>query len=69
MTDPSSFEKSLSRRRQELCSREHAQRIADRLFDHKRRPVAVIRTGNPLKPFHVTDENPADGVVEVEVRV
>ena len=69
MTDPTTPDKPLSRRRQELCSREHAERIADRLFDQKRRPVAVIRTGDPLKPFHVTDEDASDGVVEVEVRV
>jgi len=69
MTNPSSPDKPLSRRRQELCSREHAQRIAGRLFDEKRRPVAVIRTGDPLKPFHVTDDDPSDGVVEIEVRV
>ncbi len=68
MTDLILADKPLSARRQDLCSREHAQRVAGRLFDQNRRPVAVIRTGDPLKPFHVTDENPSGGIVEVEVR-
>ena len=68
MTDPILTATPLSTRRQELCSREHAQRVAGRLFDQNRRPVAVIRTGDPLKPFHVTDEDPSGGIVEVEVR-
>lgn len=58
----------ISVRRLELCSRENAHRVANRLFEHKRRPVAVIRTGNPMKPFHVTDEQTYGDHVEVELR-
>lgn len=58
----------LSPRRQELCSRENARRVASRLFDAKRRLVAVIRTGDPMKPFHVTDEVAGGAHIEVELR-
>lgn len=58
----------ISLRRLELCSRENAHRVANRLFEHKRRPVAVIRTDNPMKPFHVTDEDTHGDYVEVELR-
>lgn len=58
----------ISLRRLELCSRENAHRVANRLFELKRRPVAVIRTGNPMKPFHVTDETTQTDHVEVELR-
>jgi len=58
----------ISLRRLELCSRENAHRVANRLFELKRRPVAVIRTGNPMKPFHVTDEATQGDQVEVELR-
>ena len=58
----------ISLRRLELCSRENAHRVANRLFELKRRPVAVIRTGNPMKPFHVTDEETNGDHVEVELR-
>lgn len=59
---------TFSPRRGELCSRENAHRVAERLFEHKHRPVAVIRTGDPIKPFHVTDEDAFDAHVEVELR-
>jgi hypothetical protein len=59
---------NISLRRLELCSRENAHRVANRLFEHKRRPVSVIRTGNPMKPFHVTDEETHGDHVEVELR-
>ncbi len=68
MSRLTSAEPQLSPRRLELCSRENARRVASRLFEHKRRPVAVIRTGDPLKPFHVTDEGPGGGHIEVELR-
>lgn len=58
----------VSLRRLELCSRENAHRVANRLFEHKQRPVAVIRTDNPMKPFHVTDEATYGDHVEVELR-
>ncbi len=61
-------ETTFSPRRGELCSRENAHRVAGRLFDHKHRPVAVIRTGDPIKPFHVADEDAFDVHVEVELR-
>ena len=58
----------VSLRRLQLCSRENAHRVANRLFEHKRRPVGVIRTDNPMKPFHVTDEATYGYHVEVELR-
>lgn len=61
-------ETTFSPRRVELCSRENAHRVAERLFEHKHRPVAVIRTGDPIKPFHVTVEDAFDVHVEVELR-
>lgn len=42
-----------SRRRAELCSPEHAQRVANRLFEHAREDISVLRTGEPLQPFKV----------------
>ncbi len=59
---------TFSPRRGQLCSRENARRVAARMFEHKRRPVAVIRTGDPMKPFHVTDEEELNAHVEVELR-
>ena len=61
-------ETTFSPRRGELCSRENAHRVAERLFEHKHRPVAVIRTGDLIKPFHVTDEDAFAVHVEVELR-
>ena len=58
----------LSRKRQELCSRTHAQRIAGRLLHVLGRPMAVIRTDNPLQPFRVADPSEGPGRVVVEVR-
>jgi hypothetical protein len=61
-------ETTFSPRRGELCSGENAHRVAERLFEHKHRPIAVIRTGDPIKPFHVTDEDAFAVHVEVELR-
>ena len=61
-------ETTFSPRRGELCSRENAHRVAERLFEHKHRQGAVIRTGDPIKPFPVTDEDAFDVHVEVELR-
>lgn len=67
-----SLDTKISARRLELCSRENAHRVAGRLFDEKRRPVAVVRTGHPIKPFHVSedrDEKSSDNDhVEMEIR-
>ena len=58
----------LSRKRQDLCSRTHALRIAGRLLDVLGKPMAVIHTDNPLQPFRVGDPSETSGRVVVEVR-
>ncbi|KKW90260.1 hypothetical protein [Sphingobium chungbukense] len=49
----------LSLKRLELCSRENAVRVANRIFDDHTRKVSILRTGNPLQPFRVS-LGPAD---------
>lgn len=64
-TDPG--ERSPKRLR--LCSREHADRIAGRLFEQTRRSVSVVRTGNALQPFRVVPTaEAADAAVELQIR-
>ena len=60
----------LSPRRNALCSRLNAQRVAGRLLDRLGQPMAVISTGNPLQPFRVANcsERGSEGRVVVEVR-
>lgn len=65
---PTEKQTTISLRRFDLCSRANAHRVASRLFEHKGRPVAIIRTNHPLQPFHVTDEENHGGNVEVELR-
>ena len=59
----------LSPRRSELCSHENAQRVAGRMFDEKRKPVSVVRTGDPFKPYHVAQDLCGYGDIEIEIRV
>lgn len=57
----------LSPKRYLLCSRENAQRVASRLFDAQPGRVSIIRTGDPLQPFHVSTAPSRDAYVEVEI--
>ena len=69
MTSPNTRSDTLSPRRSELCSRENAQRVAGRMFDEKRKPVSVVRTGDPFKPYHVAQDLCGYGDIEIEIRV
>ena len=68
MTDPLAALADFSPKRHDLCSRAHAQRLAGRLLDLHGRPMAVIRTDDPLQPFRVGTPDGAEGRVVVEVR-
>ena len=59
-----------SDKRQTLCSRAHADRVAYQLCDTTDADVAVVRTGDVLQPYKVVaaDEAPAH-LTELEVRV
>ncbi len=58
----------LSEKRQTLCSRVHAHRVAERLFDERGCCVSIVRTDTDLQPFRViTDPEPSDHV-ELEMR-
>lgn len=54
-----------SPKRDILCSRDHAQRVASQIFDREYRPVGIVRTGNPIQPFRVAVSPKADDDVEV----
>ena len=41
---------------QRLCSRENAERVATRMFEHSGRQMIVIRTGDPERPYIATDQ-------------
>lgn len=57
----------LSPKRYLLCSRENAQRVASRLFDAHPGRISIIRTGDPLQPFHVSTAPSRDAYVEIEI--
>ncbi len=57
-----------SAKRQILCSRRHAHRIAGHLLDATGEPVSLVRTGDPLQPFRVMRGDVASGTVELEMR-
>jgi hypothetical protein len=42
-----------SARRLQLCSPEHARRIAGQLFNQNRQSVSVVKTDEPLQPLRV----------------
>ena len=46
--------RSLSPKRQQLCSRENAVRVACRIFDGQRQRVSIVRTEDPLQPYRVS---------------
>jgi len=57
----------LSPKRYLLCSRENADRVADRLFNSRPGRVSIVRTTNPLQPFCVSTSPALDDLVEVEI--
>lgn len=65
MTLPTS--QGLSPRRRELCSREHALRVAARIFDEGERSVSLIRTGSPLQPYRISTRPAKDDTVELQM--
>ena len=58
---------ALSPKRASLCSRDHALRVAERLFDTQGRKVSIIRTNDPLQPFRVSTTPRFNDHVEVEM--
>ena len=57
-----------SAKRQILCSRLHARRLAGQIVDATGERVSIVRTGDPLQPFRVMRGDVAGGTVEVEMR-
>jgi len=44
----------LSPKRQQLCSRENALRVAGRIFDNHPKRISILNTGDPLQPFRIS---------------
>lgn len=44
----------LSTKREQLCSRENAVRVACRIFDGQRQRISIVRTDDPLQPFRIS---------------
>ena len=59
LSDPRSEKRDL------LCSRENAERVAARIFSPDSGPISVVRTRNPLQPFRVSLRPARDEQVEV----
>ncbi|CAH0356293.1 hypothetical protein [Sphingobium sp. CECT 9361] len=57
----------ISPKRDILCSRENALRVASRIFYAQTRPVSIIRTCDPLQPFRVSTSPGRDENVVVEM--
>lgn len=57
----------LSPKRQMLCSRENAVRVAGRIFDHSHERVSILRTADPLQPFRVSTDPASPGLVVLEM--
>ncbi|RSV11677.1 hypothetical protein CA235_18230 [Sphingomonas sp. ABOLF] len=55
---------SLSPKRAILCSRAHAERVADRIFT-SRQSACIIRTGDPIQPYRAVAEASSQDEVEV----
>jgi hypothetical protein len=47
-----------------LCSRAHAERVADRIFT-SRQSACIIRTGDPIQPYRAVAEASSQDEVEV----
>ncbi len=58
---------AISSKRSILCSRENALRVATRMFDDRRKPISVIRTGNPFQPYRVSIAPTRHEHVELEL--
>lgn len=59
-----------SPKRQALCSRANADRIAYRLCDTSEESVAVVRTGDTVQPYRVVPVDRADADrTELEVHM
>ena len=58
----------LSSKRQRLCSRAHAERVAWRICDAEGGPVGVLRTGDRLQPYRVT-ASPLGDEADLEIAV
>ncbi|MFC0205026.1 hypothetical protein [Novosphingobium soli] len=59
----------LDPRRRQLCSRSHADRLAQQMCEDTTMPFAVIRTHCPMQPYRVVRaaETAPDDAVELEV--
>jgi hypothetical protein len=58
----------VSPKRRILCSREHAMRVAAKIFDsHAAGAVSIIRTENPLQPYRVSTAPTRFDTVEIEM--
>lgn len=58
---------SLSKKRQLLCSRENAMRVAGRIFDQSQEKVSILRTEDPLQPFRVSTGAASPGLIVLEM--
>lgn len=57
----------LSPKRQKLCSRENAVRVAGRIFDHHSKKVSILHTDDPLQPFRVSIDPSSRGQIVMEM--
>lgn len=57
----------LSPKRYQLCSREHAVRVASRIFDRDPKRLSIVSTGEPLQPFRVSQDPASDEQVVAEM--
>ena len=57
----------LSPKRQQLCSRENAMRVAGRIFDDYPTRVSILHTGDPLQPFRVSTDPSSRGHIVLEM--
>ncbi|MDX3911144.1 MAG: hypothetical protein QHC67_15190 [Sphingobium sp.] len=57
----------ISPKRRQLCSREHALRVAARIFDACAGPVSIVRTCDPLQPYRVSTSPDRRDTVELEM--
>ena len=58
---------TLSPKRQLLCSRENAVRVATRIFDQSPGKVSILRTADPLQPFRVSTGPAPPALVVLEM--
>jgi hypothetical protein len=59
--------RGLSPKRQQLCNRENALRVAGRIFDVRPGKVSIVHTGDPIQPFRVSTEPSAGDRVVLEL--